>query len=148
MQVIGIFALVASLVFVGLQMRQEQKIALADQYQSRAEAAQNMYMSMQESGISLANIGGDAAISGLTPAELVAVDNLSRWAWTQYDNHFYQYKAGFLDDESWQGLSSRIEQIYGACDRRIVWEQMQGFLRPSFVQYVDQLHDPCETTSR
>jgi len=36
MQVIGIFALVASLIFVGLQMKQTHEIALSDAYQSRA----------------------------------------------------------------------------------------------------------------
>jgi len=51
MQVVGIFAVVASLIFVGLQMKQSQDIALAAQYQARAEAAQNMMMSMQESGM-------------------------------------------------------------------------------------------------
>jgi hypothetical protein len=37
MQVIGIFAVVLSLVFVGLQMRQEQEIAIVDTYGSVAE---------------------------------------------------------------------------------------------------------------
>ena len=39
MQVFGIFALVASLVFVGLQMKQEQQIAIADTYSSPTESA-------------------------------------------------------------------------------------------------------------
>ena len=34
MQVAGIFALVASLIFVGLQMQQTHEIALASQYQA------------------------------------------------------------------------------------------------------------------
>ena len=38
MQVIGIFAVVLSLIFVGLQMRQEQGIAIVDTYGSVAEA--------------------------------------------------------------------------------------------------------------
>ncbi len=36
MQVIGIFAVVASLIFVGLQMKQTQEIALSAAYQARA----------------------------------------------------------------------------------------------------------------
>ena len=35
-EVVGIFALVASLVFVGMQMKQTQDIAIAEQYQARA----------------------------------------------------------------------------------------------------------------
>ena len=42
MQVVGIFALVASLIFVGLQMKQTQEIALSDAYQSRAATVIDM----------------------------------------------------------------------------------------------------------
>ena len=38
-ELIGIAAIVASLVFVGLQMKQSQDIAIAEQYQARSTAA-------------------------------------------------------------------------------------------------------------
>lgn len=38
MQVIGIFTVVASLIFVGLEMRQAQEISMSQAYQSRAAA--------------------------------------------------------------------------------------------------------------
>ena len=50
MQVIGIFALVASLIFVGFQMKQTQDIAIASQYQARAEVTMNLFLSSLESG--------------------------------------------------------------------------------------------------
>ena len=142
MQVGGIFALVASLVFVGLQMKQSQEIALANQYQARAEAAQNMFLTMQESGISMSSMG--KPLSEKTPEEVAAAFNISVWAWTQYDNHFYQYNAGFLDDESWEGLSRRIRDLYSNCDVRIIWESGRQYYRSSFVGYVESLDDACE----
>ena len=75
MQVVGMFALVASIVFVGLQMRQSHEIALANQYQARAEATQNMYMTLQESGISMASMG--IPMSDQSPAEVAAAINVS-----------------------------------------------------------------------
>jgi len=39
MQVVGIFAVVASLIFVGLQMRQKHEISLSQAYQSRTSVA-------------------------------------------------------------------------------------------------------------
>ena len=39
MQVVGIFAVVASLIFVGLQMKQAQDIAVAAQYQERTASS-------------------------------------------------------------------------------------------------------------
>lgn len=37
LQVLGMFAVVASLIFVGLQMRQDHEIALSAIYQARAQ---------------------------------------------------------------------------------------------------------------
>ena len=47
-ELVGLVAIVASLVFVGLQLKQGQEIALATQYQARAEASQALYLSHLE----------------------------------------------------------------------------------------------------
>ena len=138
----GILAIVVSLVFVGLQLRQSQEIAIAAQYQARAQAAQSMYMSLQESGTSLV---GRKRISEMTPFERHTAENVNRWAWTQSDNLYFQYHAGFLDEESLEGMKYRVERVFGACDRRYIWEEMRNFLRPSFVNYVESLTDTCES---
>ena len=49
MQVIGIFALVASLIFVGLQIRQEHEIARVQIYQDRTSAATDAFISAASS---------------------------------------------------------------------------------------------------
>ena len=138
---VGVLAIVLSLVFVGLQLRQSQEIAIAAQYQARAQAAQSMWMSLQESGTSIRDIR--KPVAEMSPFELHTADNVTRWAWTQYDNHYFQYEAGFLDEESWHGLKIRIDAIYSLCDRRPIWKEIRRFFRPSFVQYVDALKDTC-----
>ena len=143
-QVVGIFAVVVSLVFVSLQLRQSQEIAVAAQYQARAQAAQSMYMSLQESGISLN--AGRTPVSEMTPFERYTAENVNRWAWTQSDNLYFQYKAGFLDEESLEGMKYRVERVFGVCDRRYIWEEMRNFLRPSFVNYVESLTDTCNSS--
>ncbi len=143
-QVVGIFAVVVSLVFVSLQLRQSQEIAVAAQYQARAQAAQSMYMSLQESGISLN--AGRKPVSEMTPFERYTAENVNRWAWTQSDNLYFQYNAGFLDEESLEGMKYRVERVFGVCDRRYIWEEMRKFLRPSFVNYVESLTDTCKSS--
>jgi hypothetical protein len=141
-QVVGIFALVGSLIFVGLQMQQTQEIALAEQYQARAEAAQAMMLAQMETGESIFMFGG-------TPREewspkQQAIDSLvTSWAWTQFDNHFYQYQAGFLDDDAWAGMRRRIKNQYDRCGSRRLWKFHRRFLRPSFVAHVEALEDVC-----
>ena len=93
MQIVGLFSLVGSLIFVGLQMKQSHEIALANQYQARAAATQDMFMSMQESGINMGRLR--KPIDELSPLEAAAKHNMTLWTWIQYDNHFYQYNADF-----------------------------------------------------
>ena len=145
MQIVGIFSVVASLIFVGLQMKQSQEIAIADQYRARAETAQNMFMSMQESGMAISAIQKPAG--EMTPAERYTIENLHRWSWTHYDNMYYQYVAGFLDEESWTGQKLHIERVYSMCELRQIWENMRPYFRPSFVAYVDGLNDPCTSAN-
>ena len=49
LQVIGIFAVVASLIFVGLQMRQTQEIAIENQYQERFSASMEFFAAREQS---------------------------------------------------------------------------------------------------
>ena len=145
MQIVGLFSLVGSLIFVGLQLKQSHEIALANQYQARAAATQDMFMSMQESGINMGLLG--KPFDEMSPLEAAAKHNMAAWAWIQYDNHFYQYNAGFLDEESWQGLSARIRTRYNRCDTRYVWESVRQFFRPSFVRFIESLDDACEASN-
>jgi len=86
-------------------------------------------------------------IDELSPLEAAAKYNRTSWIWIQYDNHFYQYNAGFLDEESWQGLSTRMRVAYNRCDMRYVWESARKYYRPSFVRYIESLDDTCEASN-
>ena len=75
-ELIGIGAIVASLIFVGLQMQQSQDIAIGAQYQERANAAVENYMAQIQSDQALRITGQkliDAASSGSYP---IVIKNL------------------------------------------------------------------------
>ena len=75
-ELIGIGAIVASLIFVGLQMQQSQDIAIGAQYQERANAAVEDYMSQVQSDQALRIWGQrliDAASSDSYP---IVIKNL------------------------------------------------------------------------
>ena len=54
---VGIAAIVASLIFVGMQLRQSQEFAVADQYQDRASATIEYYVSQIQSDQALSTRG-------------------------------------------------------------------------------------------
>ncbi len=59
MQVVGIFAVVASLIFVGLQMIQDREIALAGQYQERSAMAVEYWNGLAQSEYDVRTIGNN-----------------------------------------------------------------------------------------
>jgi hypothetical protein len=81
-------------VFVGLQLRQSHEIALATQYQARAEATLNLHLAAIE-----ADWLPIPSLRHGVNDELSARDiNVLLWLWIQFDNHYYQYQVGYLDD--------------------------------------------------
>ena len=64
------FAIVASLIFVGLRMKQSQEIAIASQYLARAESAMDRHLTGMGSGMS-------NAFFSMTPAEEMSPDQFN-----------------------------------------------------------------------
>ena len=141
-ELIGIAAIVASLIFVGMQLKQSQDIAIATQYQARAEATQALTLAHLEADYLppipalRAGIGEEASIRDV---------HTQLWLWIQFDNHYYQYQAGFLDEDAWQAQWRNTQEIYRQCHLRFVWDWRKNGLRSEFVALIDSIEDPCDT---
>ena len=118
MQVVGIFAVVASLIFVGLQMQQDREIALSAATQARTDttiqdissAASNpFYMS----AIDKIELGHSES---LLPSERRAVWMQNTATLFNLENVHSQYLSGYVTKERW--MASR--------------ETLKGLLRPSY----------------
>jgi hypothetical protein len=123
MQVIGIFAVVASLIFVGLQMKQSQEIAVAAQYQERANTSVMFWVESKNDQSSkefwgrgfqsfLEASGNTDGAAGwakeMTVSDIGFVYLNVQSLMTQIDNHYFQYQSGFLDEESWAPFRARL----------------------------------------
>jgi hypothetical protein len=110
MQVVGIFAVVVSLIFVGFQLKQSQDIAIAGQNQERQSVALDYYASLIQvdeivdyygaqhrehfdANIDVDNRRSDRVI-GLSYIR-------SRMRLSIYDNNYFQFQSGFMTVESW-----------------------------------------------
>ncbi len=139
-ELLGIAAIVASLIFVGLQMKQSHEIALAAQYQARAETV----MALQLTSMEVDFVPQIPSLRNGLSEEISAKDiNLQLWLWIAMDNHFYQYKSGFLDEDAWQGQLRNIKEMYSLCKMRFVFEWRKNGLRSQFVEMVESLDDLC-----
>ena len=140
-EVVGMAAIVSSLVFVGLQMKQTHEIALASQYQARAEATMNMYLAFLEARDDWDDpriVRGDLSPISYTRAN---------WAITAFDNHHFQYTAGFLSEDSWKSFVRGYGQLFEDCQFRMVYESRKHLLRSEFVEFVESTFQMCPVSS-
>jgi len=79
-ELVGLAAIIASLVFVGLQLKQSQDIALATQYKSRAEATQASTLTHLETRWLYQSTASISSISDVIARciSLVSFDSLNR----------------------------------------------------------------------
>jgi hypothetical protein len=162
MQVIGIFALVASLVFVGLQMQQDRDIARVMIYQSRASTLAEISMAAASSPEALAaqiksRFGDpDKEIQvGDWPAPVTAQDMLlGTYQVNAFmavaDNSFFQYQEGFLPEEHWASVKSTLASAASNVPfLRLRIEAMLDQQRPAFRdELIDILRDAKEKSSK
>ena len=143
-QLMGMFSIVASLIFVGLEMRQSQRIALASQQGERVNYFLSMVDSLSESQTSYREILSMS--SGGTPIEEEyrwAVDNLGDMYWWVVENDFLQYTLGLMDENIWQAKLAGLRGAYNMCPSRYLWEIRRNTLDSRLVSLVESFPDNC-----
>jgi len=137
--VIGLFAVVASLIFVGLQMKQTDAIALSEIYQERAVA------SREHNLINASNpyfLSGSAKLyvgkqSELTAQEAIALEYDFGSQLVIVDNYYQQYEWGFLSEAHWSSTVANVK-----CSFENPWyrEVLIGWPhRPEFQAVIDEV---------
>ena len=153
-ELVGITAIVASLIFVGLQMKQSQEIAVAAQYQDRAANLNDMALSILQSDRSL-RLRGESFLEGAWRA-LASPDMLESFdrytpedlgaKWYEFvsissiaENNHFQYEAGFLDEASWAGVLFRMRFIFNDPLNRHFYALGRRGFRPEFQAIADSI---------
>ena len=138
-QLLGMIGLLGGLVFVGLELQQNQTIALASQVQARTNNISDVLIAPLDGQI-------DALAHWYIPWEdqtetqkLFSMQ-FKRWQSNMYENNFYQYRLGLLSDEHWQQQEYRIQQAWNECEYR---DNYQNRLQ-SFMDYLASLPDRCQ----
>ena len=147
-ELVGGVAVVASLIFVGLQVRQSNRQARED----AAREIQGQYDRLFETVITdpkaremwTVAIGG--AIGGnlrnpanLAPDDLAVFVMLMARVWQQTENHYRAWQSGTLEDSQWAKLRPFIRIHLNSEPARDMWRwQREGSWHgKSFTDYVD-----------
>ena len=102
-ELFGIAAIVASLIFVGLQTKQSHEIAFAENYQARTATVMDWNHSLANSDLVLSAFEKSATgrSDDIDPMERRATSAMIMSALYAYENSHYQHTLGFVSNEHW-----------------------------------------------
>lgn len=129
---LGTMGVIGSLVFVGIELRQTQTIAIAGQIQERAKMETDRILSYTQGnldGEKLFNLN-NLNIDELSEEELVIANLGVSWRGIMLQNNFYQYSEGLFDERYWPQQERRIASWYNNCA-----------LRPPLSVYIEEFQE-------
>jgi hypothetical protein len=144
LQVVGMFGVIASLVFVGLEMRQTREIAISQIYHARADSERSNY---SEAISSPAYLSGTAKLSvgstnALTAEENVALTHHFMAQLAIWENDHFQFQNGYLSDEHWSMTMQHMTCTFAS---PFYAELLGMHFRESFGSVIRQIGDEAKS---
>ena len=145
-QALAMFGVMGSLIFVGLQMKQSQEIALAAQNSVRTGYFLAAIDSLAEQGLSyheyLLQVNG---VKPPTKEYEWLTHNQTHAFWFIAENDFLQHELGLIDDGVWK---AKLAVYQLACrmtlsDSRDIYLLRRPMLNPRFVALIEEGQPSC-----
>ena len=140
-EIVGIVSVVGSLVFVGIEIKQNTSAVRGVTQQAVSSQVSEMYRIVSENERMAELI--NRALNGASKSDLSEADYVSFWNFQmmglrRIENIYLQYKNGLLTEDAF----SRIGMgIYRTKLVREVWEERRGDFEKDFVIFFENLRD-------
>jgi hypothetical protein len=144
LQVVGLFGVIGSLIFVGLQMKQDQAIAMSAASQARTDTSVQLITEWSANPFFLAALDklADGRDDELSPSEQTVLRNNGLASLFNYENVHYQYVNGFISEERWlasrEAIKGRVGAFIGG-PTRAAFERTRSSWRESFRQEIEAI---------
>ena len=135
-QLLGMAGVLGGLIFVGLEMRQSQIIAIGNQVQARADTQLAILTTPLEGDqrlLSLFSFGSIPNESDLSEEDRLLFEQLTRIRMASLQASWQQFNLGLLPEDAWRLAERRIFIIYDSCQFRDVFERTSQL---EFLEYV------------
>lgn len=125
-ELIGIFSVVASLLFVGFQLMLEQRVSMGSQFHARTSLGHDALLShlenpdwisyqakLWENGFKPPwwneNIDAYQAERSLSMEEMVMRSMDIRLSYYRINNNYFQFRQGLISGEAWNHIAAQLE---------------------------------------
>ena len=143
-ELMGALGVIASLLFVALQVRQNSKVVAANTFQAISSTSSDAAFRMAENP-QLAVIIRKSITepSGLNEEERTRAEVWMRGLFRNYENYYYQYTRGHLEVDIWNGyleviltgLSNEFGSAWWGTHQRAFGKQFVEFINKKLSSY-------------
>ena len=140
-QIIGVIGLIASLIFVGMELRQSQQIALVEQQVERTKAFTDLYNTATNNNLAFLFPENDY------DEYEVFFNNFHHMFWNISETDYLKYRLGLMDESIWQSrysIMKRLKSREGQTNRQCiiverVWEIKKRQLDTEFIKLIEAI---------
>ncbi len=140
-ETVGAIGVIVSIGYLAVQIRQNTRSV-------RAAASEDLVLDWNAAaefmktpwGARVYNLGASPdTIGQLTPDERVSLRILALQLLRVYEQAFYQYKAGMLDQRIWQGWVTQIQFTYALAWFGPSWPARRALVDEEFARFIESL---------
>jgi hypothetical protein len=139
-EILGGIAVVASLVYLAIQIRQNTKTVRASTLHENTDLWSALFLRLSEPDLARAYVAGMAGQPDIRPLHYTQFFFLCRSMFLAFENQYYQTRHGVLDPEAYASYTRSIsKQVLAFRGFRIWWEMNRAVFSPDFVAHVDAM---------
>ncbi len=116
---VSAFAVLATLIYLAIQVRQNVKLTKASIRESRTAASQRVLFAIREDAEIIMKTGER------TPAEELRLQQLYSAMFRDWEAYIYQKDQGLLDESEWLAIASAIRNSLKRELVRKIWDERQ-----------------------
>ena len=144
-QLLGMIGVLGGLIFVGLEMRQSQMIALAAQSQARASMLIERVGVYTEANLDFQSLLFESGSAPDLSKSEAAQRNTFHQSWYLFENDFEQYSLGLMSEERWNATLNGINRLFNMCEGRGTYDVRVQTFSESFRRLLSTIPDECKT---
>ena len=141
-EILGIIAIIGSLIFVGIEIRQNSLSIRGATYQSIAEQVTKLYMDVAAderlSKLVAEMMHNDTLRNQLNAADRLSLDFIVLTGLRRIENIYLQQSDGILSNQAFERIGLEFYQTKYSIE---TWERYKSGFDSSFIEFFEELRD-------
>ncbi len=139
-QILGGIGVIASIIYVGIQIRNNARALRAATYQQLTAAfTANLDVLFQNAEACSLVLRGADDFNSLDRLEKARYRFQLMAMLRRYANAWFQYKIGTLRDEDWQQICSHLEALFSVPGNAVAWQLIKNRSPADFRKFIDDM---------